>query len=344
MGKTAAIYNPYLDTLGGGERYMLSFAKALSDFGYDVDIEWNDSEILNKLTSRFGLKVGDNVKVVNSINRGENYDLCFWVSDGSIPILRSKNNFIHFQVPFQAVNGNSLINKMKLFRINKIICNSDFTKKVIDREYGVNSDILYPPIDIQSFKPMRKENNILYVGRFSNLLQSKGQETLIEVFKDISSNIPEWKLILAGGVEVGSDKLIKKLESIIDCFPIELVKSPSFETLKELYGKSKIFWSASGYNIDQNTNPQRVEHFGMTLVESMSAGLVPVVVKAGGHKEIVENEVNGYLWESKRELSEFTKKIVNTKGLLNQLSKNSIESAKKFSYEVFKSKVEKLIV
>ena len=44
MGK-AAIYNPYLDTLGGGERYTLSFAKVLADEGWVVDVEWKDIKI-----------------------------------------------------------------------------------------------------------------------------------------------------------------------------------------------------------------------------------------------------------------------------------------------------------
>ena len=35
----AAIYDPYIKSLGGGERYMISAAKTLSDSGWDVDVE-----------------------------------------------------------------------------------------------------------------------------------------------------------------------------------------------------------------------------------------------------------------------------------------------------------------
>jgi hypothetical protein len=41
----AAIYNPYLDTLGGGERYTLAVATTLFKNGYQVDIEWKGKEI-----------------------------------------------------------------------------------------------------------------------------------------------------------------------------------------------------------------------------------------------------------------------------------------------------------
>ncbi len=340
----AAIYNPYLDTLGGGEKYTITFTKVLAEAGYDVDIEWSNKDILDKLSNRFGLKIPKNIKVADCINRGENYDLCFWVSDGSVPTLRSYKNFIHFQVPFKNVNGKSLLNKMKLFRVNKIICNSSFTKEVIDAEFGVNSEVLYPPIDTSSFKSKRKENIIIYVGRFSNLLQSKGQEILIQEFKKLyDGGLKNWCLILAGGSEVGSDKIISLLNDLKDGYPIEIVKSPTFDYLKSLYGKAKIFWSTSGFGVDPKTEPQKVEHFGMTVVEAMSAGAVPIIVGIGGHKEIIDDEINGYLWQNIDELDEITKRIINTKGLISKVSAKASISSKKFDYEQFKKQVLQII-
>ena len=132
----AAIYNPYLDTLGGGERYSMAFATVLAKKGYRVDVEWKSKAIKGKLEERFGLKL-EGINIVKDVKRGDGYDICFWVSDGSIPLLRARKNFLHFQFPFQNVNGKTLLNKMKLFRINKFICNSFFTKGYIDKEYGV---------------------------------------------------------------------------------------------------------------------------------------------------------------------------------------------------------------
>ena len=173
----AAIYNPYLDTLGGGERYTVSFAKVLLKAGWKVDIEWNDPSVVTTMQDRFGIDL-KGLEVVKDIKRGDGYDLCFWVSDGSIPTLRSRKNLLHFQVPFHNIGGNNLLNKMKLFRIEKIICNSEFTKKVIDKEYGIESVVVYPPVDIDHIKSKRKENLILFVGRFSQLKQNKNQDVL----------------------------------------------------------------------------------------------------------------------------------------------------------------------
>ena len=157
----AAIYNPYLDTLGGGERYTLTFAKVLSDNGWEVDLEWKDTGIKKSLEDRFGMDL-TLINIVKDVKRGDGYDLCFWVSDGSIPALKARRNILHFQVPFQNLNGRSLLNKMKLFRVDKIICNSEFTRKVIDAEYGVESVVVYPPVDVEHIKSKRKENLILF--------------------------------------------------------------------------------------------------------------------------------------------------------------------------------------
>jgi len=151
----AAIYNPYLDTLGGGERYTMGFAKVLEEEGYEVDVYWRNQEIRKKLEDRFGLDL-KKVNFVKDIKRGDGYEICFWVSDGSIPLLRARRNFLHFQFPFKDVGGRSLINKMKLYRVEKIICNSYFTKEFIDKEYGVNSVVIYPPVDIARMKPKKK--------------------------------------------------------------------------------------------------------------------------------------------------------------------------------------------
>jgi glycosyltransferase involved in cell wall biosynthesis len=338
----AAIHNPYLNTLGGGERYTLSFAKVLLDHGYDVDIEWKSPEIIKLLEDRFGMELGG-VNVVEDVKRGDGYDLCFWVSDGSIPALKSRKNILHFQVPFHDVAGKSLINKMKLFRVNKIICNSVFTKQIIDKEYGVDGIVIYPPVDTKAIKPKRKENIILYVGRFSGLLQNKNQDLLVRNFKKlVDKGLTEWKLIIVGGVEIGADDYVERIKQMSLGYPIEIIQSPGFGVLKDLYGKAKIFWSASGFGIDEIKNPEKVEHFGMTVVEAMSAGTVPIVYNAGGHKEIVAVNEDGFLWDKESELLKISTNLIKDKKILRRISLESISTSSKFSYEEFESSVKKL--
>lgn len=339
----AAIFNPYLDTLGGGERYTLGFAGVLSKNGWDVDVEWKDVSIRSKLENRFGMNL-DEINFVNDVRRGDSYDLCFWVSDGSIPMLRARNNILHFQVPFHGVGGKSLINRMKLFKINKIVCNSHFTKNVIDKEYGVNSVVIYPPVDLSNIKPKRKENYILFVGRFSQILQNKGQDILIKSFKKIYDlGHRDWKLVLAGGVEVGVGDYIKELRKLVENYPIEIIESPDFKTLMDLYGKAKVFWSASGFGVNDERNPEKVEHFGIVVVEAMAAHAVPIVFQAGGHQEIVSNGIDGFLWKKTGDLIKKTSLLINDNILCRKLALKGTETSSKFGYEEFESNIRKIL-
>lgn len=339
----AAIYNPYLDTLGGGERYSITVAKVLSKSGYKVDIEWSSDSIREKLEERFGISLKE-INFVDSINRGDGYDVCFWISDGSIPLLKSRTNLLHFQFPFTNVKGKTLLNRMKLQRVKAVVCNSKFTKSFVDKEYGVNSEVVYPPVDIDSFKPKRKKNIILSVGRFSQLTQAKRQDVLVRAFKKIfNSGYKDWELILAGGVEVGVDEYVNKLEKDSKGYPIKIIKSPPFKEIVDLYGKAKIFWSAAGYGIDENKNPKKVEHFGITAVEAMSAGCIPVIYKAGGHKEIVQDGKSGYLWDNTTSLIRLTKKIIINKGIARMILSNANERSNLYTYDIFEEQIKKVI-
>jgi len=334
----AAIHNPYWDTLGGGERYTCAFATALLKNGYKVDISWKDTGIIKKLERRFGIDLSG-VNIVDSIERGDGYDVCFWVSDGSIPLLKSRNNILHFQFPFKDLDAKTLMNKMKFFRIKKVVCNSEFTKTFIDKTYGIDSVVVYPPVDVDNMSPKRKENVICYVGRFSKLTQKKGQDVLVDSFKKLyDGGYKKWKLVLAGGAEVGVDKYIDELKNLSSGYPISFLISPPFEKIVSLFGKSKIFWSASGYGVNEAKRPKQVEHFGITVVEAMASGAVPFIFDAGGHREIVTGE-NGYLWKSKEDLINKTEELIENVDKMKKLSKKALSDSKKYGYQRFEKEV-----
>lgn len=339
----AAIYNPYLDTLGGGERYAMAFGQVLVKKGYRVDVQWKNKAIKKKLEERFGIEL-EGINFIKNIKRGDGYDICFWVSDGSIPLLRARKNLLHFQMPFKDVNGKTLLNRMKLLRINKIICNSRFTKKNIDKEYGVKSIVIYPPVDIKKIKPKKKENMIISIGRFSQLSQAKKQDILVRAFQKLyDSGIREWKLVFAGGVEVGVDDYVAKLREKSKGYPIKIIESPSWKEIKDLYARAKIFWSASGYGVDQKKEPKRVEHFGITVVEAMAGGAVSFAFLAGGHQEIVVDGENGYLWKNVKTLMKKTYKLIEDEKLLKRLSRRAREDSEKYDYTNFEAQVLKVV-
>lgn len=333
----ALIHNPYWNSWGGGERYVSRFCKKLLIEGWEVDIDWKE-DLSIEMEKRFGFDLCG-AKYVQSFN-SIGYDLVFWASDGSLPTLFAKKNIIHLQFPFTNIGGKSLFNSIKS-KFYEFVVNSQFTKEFIDKEFGVNSKVLYPPVDVETFVPGKKENFILYVGRFSKLTQQKGQEVLIDSFKKLKS---DWKLVLAGGVGVGTDtKWLTKLEKKALKNKVEIVKNPNLDKLISLYGKAKIFWSASGFGINENENPVAVEHFGITVVEAMSSGCVPIITNLGGHKEIVNDNEDGFLWDSTKELIKITNDLIKNPDKLEKISQKAIEKSKMFSTDIFYEKVDSLV-
>lgn len=340
--KKALIYNPYLDTLGGGERYCLTLAECLLADGWDVHLPWPDQHIKEKLVNRLGLEINElevvdpNALSGNAISKLKvfrNYDFIFWLSDGSVPFLFGKKNFLHLQVPFADVRGKSLFNGLKLKFIDQIICNSGFTKRFIDKEFGVKSVVAHPPVDVEKFKPGKKEKIILAVGRFEETMQAKKQDILIKVFKKmVDGGLKGWRLLLVGGSLQKPEKnlFLKRLRGLAEGYPISFLANASFEKLKECYSKARIFWHAAGYGIDEKKEPWRVEHFGITTVEAMAAGCVPVVMDKGGLCEIVRRGA-GERWETVEELQEKTFEFINNEKKLNDYSLKAQKESLKFS-------------
>ncbi len=353
--KKALIHDPYFDTMGGGERYALTFAIALVKNDYSVDLAWNDDSILSSAQSRFNLNLkGIRVDpkayedlslssgLIRRFTRTRDYDLTFWVSDGSLPFLFSQKNFIHFQVPFTQIGGNKITNLAKVVLTRKLIFNSDFTTNVIKKQLPLASSvILYPPIDTDSFVPGKKENLILSVARFDSPSHAKRQDILTEAMRKLHEKNKTLKLILVGGLK-GDGEYLTILKQSAGKLPIEFVPNPDFSELKKLYAKAKFFWHAAGYGINETLEPEKVEHFGITTVEAMSAGAIPIVINRGGQREIVTANT-GYLCESIEEIVSSTRSLINSPEKLQVLARNAIIRSKDFSTKIFEQKVISII-
>ena len=216
---------------------------------------------------------------------------------------------------------------------------SDFSRLWTKRRWGIDCTIVYPPVNT-SFNHVDKEKIILSVGRFALRGQGhrKNQEEMLETYARMQSErLLDWKYFCVGGLDVtpAHQAYFKQLSALAAKSGAAVVPNLPRNELKSLYERASIFWHASGYGEDQNVQPAMVEHFGISTVEAMAAGCVPVVINKGGQSEIVEHEVSGFVWETLDELQDYTARLIDDDILRLQMSRAARKRAQIFSRERF---------
>ena len=105
----AAIYSPYLDTLGGGEKYILTIAEVLSKNGFNVNVlldkhlaGMGGGFLRETISKRFNLDLKDVDFILGPVGKGsdifsrssflKNYNILFYLTDGSIFYPTAKRN------------------------------------------------------------------------------------------------------------------------------------------------------------------------------------------------------------------------------------------------------------
>lgn len=345
LGMRIGLYNPYYDGFGGGERYTLTLASAWSK-AHTVELFWDDPTILSQSEKRFHLNLS-RVRVVPNIFSTNNffskmaassqYDLIFFITDGSVPTSLAKHNILHFQVPFPRVS----VNPFKLRRFDYIVCNSLYTQSHIDQRIAKHSRVIYPPVvPVSVPKHTHKEKLILSVGRFTPVAEVKKQSVMIDAFLGMESRVPGWKLVLAGGLLPSDKEYFSSLEKKTAGHRISLIANVEHSQLYDLYGRASLYWHAAGFG---QSDPRFMEHFGISTVEAMSAGAVPVVYKGGGQTEIVTHKENGLYWVTVDELIEQTLGVIADKKEYIRLQESALKTWEKFSKDAFIVGFERLI-
>ena len=346
------LYNPFLDTLGGGEKHILSIIDVLVKSGAEATIFWNKN-LSQDLEKRFSLQCFKTLKwlPVNLISSSlgamqtlKSFDLFFYVSNGSYFFSTAKNNFVFCMVPDKKLYNLNLINKIKL-RNYKFISNSPYTTKWL-KNWNIDPITITPYIDNQ-LKPGKKEKIILSVGRFFPHLHNKNQIKIIETFKKLKNKYHEffdYKLILVGGLKDEDKEYFKHLKSLSDDASIIFKPNISLDELHKFYGLSTYYWHFTGLGVDEKNHPDLVEHFGIAPLEATVAGCVVLCHNSGGPKEIFTNEENGVLFENENDLIKSIKKLEDKPPLKNKIVSNGIKLAKnKYNYQLFKNKVLALV-
>lgn len=223
----------------------------------------------------------------------------------------------------------------------KVYCNSLFTKKWLKKLWKLDAEIIYPFIEIPNNLSGKKQNLIISTGRLS---PDKNYEFFIDCFKEIYDSVgKDYRGIIAATVDKKSEEYYNTLIKRINNYPIEIRKNLNNKEINQLCNRSKIFLMGKGLGIDETKYPALLENFGMSPVEAMSYGCVPVVLNKAGYKETVENNKSGFLFNSKKEAIRKLKHLIKDDSLRKKMSKNSVERAKKFSLQRMQKEIDEIL-
>jgi len=200
---------------------------------------------------------------------------------------------------------------------------------------------------VDCYDPTRpKKNVILNVGRFFSGSHNKKHVVMIDAFKRLcDKGLKGWELHMVGGVAPGKihAEYMERVRQKAQGYPIVIHADAPFSELQRLYEDASIYWHASGYGENENRNPIRFEHFGITTVEAMAAGAIPVVIAKAGQLETVEHGKSGFLWNTLSELESYTLQVANDAATRATLQRGAIERSRVFDEESFKKRLLKLI-
>ena len=215
-----------------------------------------------------------------------------------------------------------------------ITANSDFTKQWIAQYWGRSSEVVYSAVEPMG-PPAAKERLILNVGRFKaarGYNNFKHQDLLLNAFYKLQWRIDSsWEMHFVGTIGWEDDdrwyaKALRSRASPRVHFHFGL----SHEGLRELYRRATLYWHATGYGPLTSTSPARQEHFGMTIVEAMSAGAIPLAFRGGGPCETIVHGTNGFLWTHPSELVEHTGNLIASRDLRQTMLDKAIQRSRQF--------------
>ncbi len=216
--------------------------------------------------------------------------------------------------------------KIAADRPDYLISNSQYTKRRIKKYYGIESEVIYPPIHISyNIKHIAQNdvNEVLnnkYFLIVSRLSPYKKIDAAVEAFNKL-----ELPLVI-----VGTGEQEKYLKSIAGN-NIKFLGFQPDEKLPEIYENARAFVFPG------------VDDFGIAPVEAMSCGVPVLAIKSGGILETVEEGKTGEFFEyaTPEVIADAVRRFMEKEDVFDR--RYIAESAKRFTKEIFVEKFKNYI-
>jgi alpha-1,2-mannosyltransferase len=371
----AVVVHHNLNSLGGEAAVAIETIQSLNDLGYDVHlvtIQKPNIEAISKTSGKtipvtkvyslFPFKInylGIYQKILTQLTSLKTKDVEIVISTNgvtlpinipcTIPIIL----YLHFPPslittqkyenlkynkslfwsayykPYKALSN--ILIKKAFSKSDMILVNSQFTKDAVKEIFPTsNPFVLYPPVNIDLFNSSYQSKfrcpKVLVISRFS---PEKQIENAIKIAKLLLKEDISFKII---GSLIPSNKsyfnFLKKM--VVDLGlekNITMVPNATFDEILKSLSESMIY-----------LHTMRGEHFGISIIQAMAAGLVPIVPSYGGCSEIVPLN---YQYKDIRDAANYILKAIDNYN--PEIRENIHNIAKNFSSSEFRKKMQDYI-
>lgn len=175
------------------------------------------------------------------------------------------------------------LDRLNTIAADRITSNSYFSRETLQRLHGLSSDVVYPGIDVDKFKPngQKRENFVFAPGRFE---KNKGYHWIIKALGKIEKS-KRPKLVMGGFMSEYYKKEVKALQDMAKEKEVMLeFVSLKDEELIAHYQKALC-----------TVYLPYLEPFGLIPLESMACGTPVIGIREGGVRETVIDGEVGFL-------------------------------------------------
>ena len=339
---------------GGAEVYVREMAKRWVALGYDVTLFCGN----DKRNLRY-----ETIDGVSIIRRGGFYLVYFWAPIYYLLVLKKRfdivvdcQNGIPFFTPLfrrgatyglmhhvhQEVFTKSLPSVLAavarfiekrvmpiVYRNTPFITISESSKKEM-QALGIGKQgitVVHPGVDLKALTPAAKAEDplVCYVGR---LKEYKSVDVLVNAFKEVLTQLPCAKLVIAGDGEE-REALEKLVQQLGITRAVRFVGKIQEAEKRALLQKA---WVA--------VNPSFMEGWGITTIEANACGTPVVASAVPGLKDSVRNPHTGFLvpYGSTKAFSEKIATLLTNKTIRTQMEANALAWSSQFDWDMASKK------
>jgi glycosyltransferase involved in cell wall biosynthesis len=354
---TIGVYSPYEYSIGGGEKYLSHIIKFFLKCGCTSVDFYNNTKrkIIDRTFEEFFSQ--EDIKKINiignnNINPVTKYDFFIEMGNGRNPTRLKKasatKKIYHCQFPFDYYR-----NKIcdDLHYVDHIILNSEYTEK--HYKYALQDNdkekiiVNYPP----SFRPdivndiKKQKNTFVMIGRIhapNKDAHNKCHIEVIQIFLELLKLGIPFKLYVIGTVQ--DESYYKYLSQFNRTNRIEMTGNCPENIKEKIINSCQYHIHATGLDTDKCFG---YEHFGISTVECINRGCLPICINGGYFPYYIKNGKNGLLFDDVVGLTNILMQILTSEQPIIDLEKaNKINQTiiSKFSEKNFFHKLAKSLI